>query len=217
MYGALTVIESNIIRSAGILEVETVWAKNQAVGTETAAVKIARPPDAVLMYAAAMYNPSTETDIIARFFNRRVFHLTGTAQAGSDGTHIVLAATAIPINDRYNTFVITITEGLGVGQQRTISDYVGATVTAEISAAWTTIPDATSKYSIAMVVDSLVQTITFAKAVLSAPIVKAFDTTVLTGLFTGGSDVYVKFANAQTITNADAARFSSILQLFPVA
>lgn len=70
---------------------------------------------------------------------------TGTAQAGA-ATTITLATGAMPVDDYYNTRKVKIYEGTGAGQVRTISDYVGASKIATVSASWTTNPDATSKY-----------------------------------------------------------------------
>ena len=77
--------------------------------------------------------------------------LSGLVTAAStDATHVNLSAAAgvSAANDAYNTMIITITSGTGAGQLRTISDYVGATKVAEISAIWTDIPDATSAFII---------------------------------------------------------------------
>jgi hypothetical protein len=68
----------------------------------------------------------------------------GTATAGS-ATTITLAAGASAVDDAYNTFKIRIRSGTGVGQERTITDYVGSTLVATV-AAWTITPDATSYY-----------------------------------------------------------------------
>ncbi len=70
-----------------------------------------------------------------------------TAQGGAAGS-ITLNAGASAINDFYNHAVIIITENTGVGQARTISDYVGATNVATVCENWVTNPDATSKYVI---------------------------------------------------------------------
>ncbi|MBF83027.1 MAG: hypothetical protein CL489_00980 [Acidobacteria bacterium] len=70
----------------------------------------------------------------------------GTATAGS-ATTITLAAGASAVDDAYNTFKIRIRYGTGIGQERTITDYVGSTKVATV-AAWTVTPDATTQYSI---------------------------------------------------------------------
>lgn len=71
---------------------------------------------------------------------------SGTAQAGA-ATTITLASTSSSTDDTYNGQTITITSGTGAGQSRTISDYVGATKVATVTA-WTTVPDSTSVYKI---------------------------------------------------------------------
>jgi hypothetical protein len=76
--------------------------------------------------------------------------VSDTAQAGSTSTTIVLAAGSSATNDVYNGRYIRITGGTGSGQLRVISDYVGATKVATVSAAWTTTPDATSTYTISI-------------------------------------------------------------------
>jgi len=73
--------------------------------------------------------------------------LIGTAQAGAN-TSITLTSSASATNDRYNDFTISITGGTGAGQSKVITDYVGATKIATVSA-WTINPDNTSIYSIA--------------------------------------------------------------------
>jgi hypothetical protein len=207
---------SNLIAATKVIEIQQHFAKNIAAGTEQTAVQIPKPTSPVLMHKAAMTNSSIDSAITVKLFNRRTFTITGTAQAGSDSTHIVLAATANPTNSHYNGFVITIKGGTGVGQSRTISAYVGSTVTAQV-AAWDVTPDATSTYSIALIRDSLAWTGSFAKAVLTAPIVKANDSEIITGLFDNGSDVYCVFSNDTAIANADASRFTAVFQLIPVA
>lgn len=74
--------------------------------------------------------------------------VTGTAQAGSTSSTIVLATGASSTNDAYNGMYVRITGGTGSGQVRLITDYVGSTRTATVSPNWTTTPDATSTYSV---------------------------------------------------------------------
>lgn len=71
----------------------------------------------------------------------------GTAQAGA-ATTITLASNFPAVDDLYNTNEIEIIQGTGIGQVRTISDYVGSTKVATVSTAWTTTPDSTSVYAI---------------------------------------------------------------------
>lgn len=72
---------------------------------------------------------------------------SGTAAAGSGATTLNLAASALTVNDVYNDMTVTITGGTGSGQVRTITDYVGATKIATVSA-WSVTPDNTSTYTI---------------------------------------------------------------------
>ena len=211
-------IEQNLISASKTIEIQTEFAKNTAAGIEKTAVRIPKPVAPVLMYKTAMDNASIDSALTVKLFNRRTFNVTGTAvEAGSDGTHIQLAATANPTDDHYNGFIVTITAGTGAGQSRTISDYVGATQIATLSAAWTTALDATSVYSIALVRDSLAWTGNFDKASLTAPVVKANDSEIITGLFDDGCDVYYVVSNDTLIANADASRFTAVFQLIPLA
>lgn len=84
---------------------------------------------------------TTERDL---FFNGTA--LTGTATAGAAQT-ITFDATAAATADRYNGWVIEITDGTGAGQKRLITDY-SATRVATVHEAWDTEPDATSEYSV---------------------------------------------------------------------
>lgn len=70
----------------------------------------------------------------------------GTAQAGGANT-ITLPTTASAVDDYYNGMEVYITENTGAGQRRVISDYVGATRVATVSA-WAVNPDSTSKYEV---------------------------------------------------------------------
>ena len=213
-------ITQNLIAATKTIEIVTHLARNTAAGTEQTAVQIPKPTTPVLMYKTAMTNSSIDSALTVKLFNRRTFNIVGTAQTDSpaDTTHIVLAATANPTNDHYNTFAITITAGTGIGQTRIISDYVGAnTVRAEISVPWSVTPDNTSVYSIALIRDSLAWTGSFAKAVLTAPVVKANDSEIITGLFDAGCDVYYVVSNDTFIANADASRFTAVFQLSPIA
>jgi hypothetical protein len=75
--------------------------------------------------------------------------ITGTAQAGGASTITLAAGASATNNDpTYIGHVITITGGTGSGQQALISTYDGVTKVATVVTAWTTIPDATSTYSI---------------------------------------------------------------------
>lgn len=82
--------------------------------------------------------------------------VTGTAQSGSTSNTIKLAAAASATDDAYNGMYVTITGGTGSGQVRYITDYVGSTKVATVNSNWTTTPDATSTYSLAVFTTSSV-------------------------------------------------------------
>ncbi len=73
---------------------------------------------------------------------------SAAAQTGSSSNTIKLAATASAVDDAYNGMRLRIISGAGAGQARDITAYSGAGKTATVSPAWTTIPDATSVYSL---------------------------------------------------------------------
>lgn len=70
-----------------------------------------------------------------------------TAAAGGAST-ITLAGDASGSDDVYNGYGVRILSGTGLGQSRMISDYVGSTKVATVSAAWTVQPDNTSVYEV---------------------------------------------------------------------
>lgn len=73
--------------------------------------------------------------------------VSGTASAGSTSS-ITLAASASASDGAYNGMTVYITGGAGNGQSAVISNYVGATKVATLSAALGTALDNTSAYSI---------------------------------------------------------------------
>lgn len=73
--------------------------------------------------------------------------VTGTAQAGADGT-ITLAAGESATDDIYNGERISILEGTGAGQSRLIVDYDGTSKVATVDRNWTINPLSGSLYSI---------------------------------------------------------------------
>jgi fibronectin-binding autotransporter adhesin len=89
--------------------------------------------------------------------------MSGTVQAGSTATTIVLGPEASATDGWYNGGWVYITSGTGTGQVRRINTYTGATRTATIYTSadqaslsptpvegldWTTIPDSTSTYAV---------------------------------------------------------------------
>ena len=72
----------------------------------------------------------------------------GVAQSGA-ATTITLASNEIAIDDFYNDrFSIYIVAGIGAGQTRVITDYVGSTKVATVASAWSTNPTSNSVYVI---------------------------------------------------------------------
>jgi hypothetical protein len=210
---SISSIRSNLVTSELVAEIQTPFAKNTLADVEKIAIQILAPNPAVTQYKIAMKNPSIDTAVTVRLFNRRVFNEIGLSiVTGSDGTHIQLSGDANPTDDYYNGAVITITGGTGVGQSRTILDYVGATQIAQV-AVWTTATDETSTYSIAMTTNSLVYSGSFPKASLTAPIALATDSAYISGLFDNGCNVYFVISNDDAIPDADASRFTTIFQL----
>lgn len=73
----------------------------------------------------------------------------GTMQAGSTSTTAKLRSAASSVNDAYKGLFIVITGGTGVvGEARQIAAYNGTTKVATLTAPWTTIPDATTTYTL---------------------------------------------------------------------
>ena len=113
-------------------------------------------------YAMKRYQFANDTGL-GDVVTDTVAETSGTAQAGSTATTIVLGTDASAVNDWYNGGWVMITGGTGAGQVRRINTYVGATRTATIYTSadqaslaplpvegldWTTVPDATSTYSV---------------------------------------------------------------------
>jgi hypothetical protein len=80
------------------------------------------------------------------------------AQGGTIST-ITLNAAASAQDLFYNTAILTITDGTGVGQARTINQYTGATRVATICRDWVIAPDNTSKYMLRSTACTAVYTI----------------------------------------------------------
>lgn len=73
---------------------------------------------------------------------------TGTCQAGSTATTVVLAAGASSTNDGFVGATITTTGGTGSGQTNVCNGYNGTSKTMSLKRPWAVIPDATTTYSI---------------------------------------------------------------------
>jgi hypothetical protein len=70
-----------------------------------------------------------------------------TAQAGTSTT-ITLALVGSAVDDAYTGMTIRIHTGTGSGQERRITDYVGATRVATVQSAWSVNPNNTSQYHV---------------------------------------------------------------------
>lgn len=77
--------------------------------------------------------------------------ITGTAVSGTSTT-IVLPSGASASADAYTGQTIKINSGVGSGQIRKITGYVGVTRTATISPAWTVTPNGTSVFTIGKII-----------------------------------------------------------------
>lgn len=69
---------------------------------------------------------------------------TGTCQAGSTATTVVMPAGFSGVNDYYNDWVLKVTDGTGAGQKAYIVDYDGGTLVATVVKDFATVLDATS-------------------------------------------------------------------------
>lgn len=94
-----------------------------------------------------MWNAATSSYSTTGTFGAVINWETGSAQSGRV-SGISLAASASAVNDYYNNSIIRIVKGTGAGQSRIISDYTGATKSAEVNGNWATTPDSTSEYAI---------------------------------------------------------------------
>ena len=74
--------------------------------------------------------------------------VAASAQTGSTATSIRLATNASALDDAYAGMRVRIISGTGAGQGRDIASYDGATRVATLATAWTTVPDASSVYSL---------------------------------------------------------------------
>lgn len=99
--------------------------------------------------AASVLGDSNEMQAVSAAYRDLIATETGTAQGGGTGNNqIQLATAASSTDDIYNGLTIIILSGTGAGQERTVSDYLGSTRTATVSANWTVNPNNTSVYEI---------------------------------------------------------------------
>ena len=87
--------------------------------------------------------------ILERCIAGRQQQTSGTASAGAAAA-ITLAGSASATDGAYDGMMIAITGGTGLGQIRVIGGYTGATKVATVTETWSTQPDATSAYVIAI-------------------------------------------------------------------
>ena len=79
---------------------------------------------------------------------------SNTAQGADDTTHITLDSGASAVDDYYNNMPRSIWSGNGLGDTRIITDYVGSSKVATISAGWSTNPNSSSKFIVGVVPSS---------------------------------------------------------------
>jgi parallel beta-helix repeat protein len=146
-YARLVVVDFSGQRSDPSTEMSAVAGDTQRSSTLVVAASDASP--AAKAGADYVCTGTDDQDTINTAINALpvVTKETGTAQAGAAST-ITLASDASALDDEYNSLAIEITAGTGAGQIKTISDYVGSTKVATVSAAWDTQPDNTSVYNI---------------------------------------------------------------------
>lgn len=114
-----------------------------------------RRPDLfeLLLTCANTDDPVPTLTIVNRVLERCIAEAqeqtSGTATGGT-ATSITLANSASGSDGAYTGMWILITAGTGVGQLRTIGGYTGATRVAQVTESWTTVPDATSAYVVAV-------------------------------------------------------------------
>lgn len=98
----------------------------------------------VPLWEVCVCSASAPTYFPAHKLDRRI---NGTVQDAYSEV-IVLDDDAASIDNVYNRLQISIIDGTGSGQTRTINEYVGLTRQATVYPAWKTIPDKTSIYSL---------------------------------------------------------------------
>lgn len=110
-------------------------------------------------FPSGTLTPSAVNGNITLTASASVFHSGLTATSlGSGGTNVYLylGASASSANGVYNGSTISIISGTGAGQVSKIIDYDGTIKRAAVEPYWTTIPDATSVFSIPSQVDQYI-------------------------------------------------------------
>lgn len=124
--------------AAGAIDAAAI-AANAIGASELASDAVAEIVTAVWGALAASFNSADTMGQIMQAME------TGQAQAGAAGT-ITLDAGSVATDDYYNGTLIKTTSGTGLRQSRFITDYVGATRVATVSANWVVTPDSTTQY-----------------------------------------------------------------------
>jgi len=117
-------------------------------------------------------NSTSEYQIMA--FSGILLTDHGLARAGTADT-ITLATTASTVDGAYIGSMVVLTTGIGPGQARLITAYVGSTRVATVSPAWTTVPDTTTVYKIIPVGRAIMDSASAAASIAVADAVFARD------------------------------------------
>ncbi len=105
--------------------------------------------------ADAVWDEARSGHVADGSFGRALAGYDSTARAGTATTiQLASAETAIPTNRS-----IHLVDGTGAGQSRIVTGYDGGTKTATVHLAWTTNPDATTKYYLGDVVQGGAMTV----------------------------------------------------------
>jgi len=149
-------------QSTGIIETADNYRWKFMFEVQQADVLTFVTPDWIPVNSPATANQADQGNVEAAAVDGALDHISvtagGTGYRSNTGTSAALGTTnTIKLaagsgnhlaDDYYNNMTVYIASGTGSGQLRTISDYVGATQIATVSANWTTIPDGTSVYQV---------------------------------------------------------------------
>jgi hypothetical protein len=101
-------------------------------------------------------NPDTDSEYQIMSFSGILLSQHGRVVAAT-ASAITLSATALSVDNSYVGSVMFISTGIGEGQARLITQYIGNTKSATVSPDWDTIPDSTSIYKILPVGRAIVE------------------------------------------------------------
>lgn len=91
---------------------------------------------------------SSETNGLFMVYKALPPKLNSANAVASGAQTITLDSTADPRDDYYTDSRIYIVSGTGIGEMKTITDYVGSTKVATVNSAWTNAPTTSSVYSL---------------------------------------------------------------------